>query len=160
MEIKFVTCDIPNFTLWDYLTWFTFAVLIILIYFHLYWIAILPYAFIFFAGTKSRKLSNPRIFGEIVFDNSQCITKIQGDTQMIDYNSILKIRIIFNAMKGEMLAIKSLPSRGCDNRVIMWTQGGKTTFKILCEDEQDFFRLRILYRFLESKGIVVTQDGL
>jgi hypothetical protein len=160
MEIRFKTCFSRRYNAWDYSQYLAIVLICLLIYLHIYWLSILLAGYIIIAGLISRKLSKTSVLGELAFyDDFLESTKNETITKF-ELNSVKKVVLEFVAIKGEMLAIHSLPSRGCDNRIIIWTHETKIKFNILCEDDQDFNRLGFLKRFLNQKNITVTTNGL
>jgi hypothetical protein len=78
---------------------------------------------------------------------------------IIDYSDITDICIHFIAKKGDVFGPRGLPALGNDNKIIITKNGTKITNRILCESLADYYRLKLLGKYLQEKKMSVKMKG-
>ena len=112
--------------------------------------------FSIFYWCKMRK----ETFFPLIFDEFTIAIYIEdGTCEKIQYKEIHNITLKFIGVKGDVSFPKGGQINGKDNVVIIETENEKIEKNIICENDQDYMRLKLLVKFLKNKGININARG-
>ncbi len=109
----------------------------------------------------ARWKDSKRKYYSISFNENDIITMEDAQEKQILYSNIRQIKIHFRNIKGDVVVPMRAPSLGDGNTIkILLSNNQKIVRYVLCETNADFFRLKLLGRFLEEeKGINIKMSG-
>ncbi len=103
--------------------------------------------------------------GEIIFREAD--VSISNDMQL-KYDEILKIKLNFGDLKGNLMGANPggalvgllMLSKGVRNKIVIRTANERLSFHILCKEDSDYLRFRLLGKFLKEKNLNVKMNDI